>query len=515
MAISLSSGPLIAKPLRGSDLRAHWIHLPDRLRPSAMLDDSDPRDSTLPRREFLRLAGLGTGAVLAAGLPAIAAAETPGPTASRLATTGSALASSHVIVVGAGAWGAFTAWNLRKAGHRVTIIDQYGTANSRSTSGDETRGIRSSYGDRTLTPELWTSWARKSIEKWREFDAEHAKRFGTRFFLTTGDVILREKAEAFTTRTQELWTAQGVKFEVVTNADAQKRWPQIRSDGNSVVLYEPDAGVARARDSVQTVVALARDAGAQYRIGRVTPGAITSSKMDGITLGDGTRLTADAYVFCCGPWMEKMFPSFMTNKTRVPIGHVCYFGTPLGDDRFTFPNIPSWNVPGVTGWASLPVDSHGFRVRGAIAPPAPPKAADADDAPPPPPPQTAPDPRQSDPDISPRWSNEERIEGSRRVLQKYFPALADAPLLETRACHYEISVNRNFIVDHVPGADNAWIAGMGQAEGFKFSIVLGDYIASRVTGRKSDPTIDEAFRLPEQVYEPTPASSPPRREEDE
>ena len=516
MAVSLSSGPLIAKPLRGSDLRAHWIHLPDRLRPSAMLDDSDPRDSTLPRREFLRLAGLGTGAVLAAGLPAIAAAETPAPTASRLATTGSALASSHVIVVGAGAWGAFTAWNLRKAGHRVTIIDQYGTANSRSTSGDETRGIRSSYGDRTLTPELWTSWARKSIEKWREFDAEHAKRFGTRFFLTTGDVILREKEEAFTTRTQELWTAQGVKFEVVTNADAQKRWPQIKSDGNSVVLYEPDAGVARARDSVQTVVALARDAGAQYRIGRVTPGAITSSKMDGITLGDGTRLTADAYVFCCGPWMEKMFPSFMTNKTRVPIGHVCYFGTPLGDDRFTFPNIPSWNVPGVTGWASLPVDSHGFRVRGAIAPPAPPKAADADDAPPPPPPpQTPPDPRQSDPDISPRWSNEERIEGSRRVLQKYFPALADAPLLETRACHYEISVNRNFIVDHVPGADNAWIAGMGQAEGFKFSIVLGDYIASRVTGRKSDPTIDEAFRLPEQVYEPTPAGSPPRREEDE
>jgi sarcosine oxidase len=101
------------------------------------------------------------------------------------------------------------------------------------------------------------------------------------------------------------------------------------------------------------------------------------------------------------------------------------------------------------------------------------------------------------------------------VLQKYFPALADAPLLETRACHYEISVNRNFIVDHVPGAENAWIAGMGQAEGFKFSIVLGDYIASRVTGKKSDPTIDEVFRLPTQVYEPTPAGSPPRREEDE
>ena len=483
--------------------------------PPAMSDDHSPLTSPLPRREFIRLASVGTGAVLSGGLPALAAAGALSEIDVRQPTAGRAGASSHVIVVGAGAWGAFTALNLRKAGNRVTIIDQFGPANSRSTSGDETRGIRSSYGDRTLTPELWTAWARKSIERWRDFDNEHAKRFGTRFFYTTGDVILREKAETFTTRTQELWTAQGVKFEVLTPDDALKRWPQIKSDGNSVVLYEPDAGVVRARGSVQAAVALARDAGAKLLLGRVTPGAIANGKMDGVTLGDGTKITADAYVFCCGPWMEKVFPEVMHNKTRVPIGHVCYFGQPMGDERFTYPNIPSWNVPGVTGWAALPVDSRGFRVRGAIAPPAPPRAAGADDAaPPPPPPAASPDLRQQDPDLSTRWSNEERIEGSRRVLAKYFPALADAPLLETRSCHYEISVNRNFIVDHVPGADNAWIAGMGQAEGFKFSIVLGEYIASRVTGRTTDPVTDDAFRLPTQPYEPAPAGTSPREDEE-
>ena len=299
-----------------------------------------------------------------------------------------------------------------------------------------------------------------------------------------------ERATA-TTKTQELWTAQGVKFEVVSPDDATRRWPQIKSDGNGVVLYEPDAGVARARDSVQAAVALGRDAGVEFKIGRVTPGPVVNGKMDGITLGDGTRLTADSYVFCCGPWMEKLFPDALRNKTRIPIGHVCYFGTPLGDDRFTFPNLPSWNVPGVTGWAALPVDSRGFRVRGALAPPPPPRAAGAeDDAPPPPPPQaTPPDPRQQDPDLSSRWSNQDRVDGSRRVLQKYFPVLADAPLLETRSCHYESSVNRNFIVDRLPGADNAWVAGLGQAEGFKFSIVIGEYVAKRVLGDEGDPTI--------------------------
>lgn len=475
-----------------------------------MPDDTDPLGTTVPRRDFLRLAGLGTGALLAGGLhPTTAAAADlvdPQPL-----TPPRARASSHVIVVGAGSWGAFTALNLRRAGHRVTLIDQYGAANSRATSGDETRGIRSSYGDRTVTPELWTEWARKSIRKWREFDAEHSKRFGTRFFYTTGDVILRATPEAFTTRTQELWTAQHVKFESLTADEAQRRWPQIASAGNQVVLYEPDAGVARARDSVQAAVAIGRDAGVTIMVGRVTPGQIVSGRMDGITLADGTKLTADSYVFCCGPWMEKVFPVAMKNRMRVPMGHVCYFGPPIDDGRFTTATIPSWNVPGVTGWGTLPADSFGFRVRGSIAPPAPPRAAGDDDTPPPPPPpQAPPDPRQQDPDLSTRWSNQERIDGSRRVLQKYFPAMADAPLLATRACHYESSVNRNFIVDHVPGADNAWVAGLGQAEGFKFSIILGEYIAKRVTGVAGDPAVAEAFRFPANEYEPTPPGAPRR-----
>ncbi len=478
-----------------------------------MSDDRAPLDGRVPRRDFLRLAGLGTSALVAGGFPA--AAEAAARLSAPAATQRTALASSRVIVVGAGAWGAFTALNLRKAGHKVTLIDQYGAANSRATSGDETRGIRSSYGDRTLTPELWTAWARQSIQRWRDFDAEHAKRFGTRFFYTTGDVILRETPEAFTTRTQELWTAQGVKFDVVTPDDARRRWPHIKSDGNNVILYEPDAGVARARDSVQAAVALARDKGVEFRIGRVTPGPISSGKMDGITFGDGTRLFADTYVFCCGPWTEKVFPDAMRNKTRLPLGHVCYFGPPIGDDRFSAPNVPSWNVPGVTGWASLPADSFGFRVRGGIAPPAPVRPAGADDAAPPPPPPaaSAPDPRQADPDFSTRWTSEERIESSRRVLQKYFPVLADAPILSTRSCHYELSVNRNFIVDRVPGADNAWVAAMGQAEGFKFAIVVGEYIASRVSGADGDPATAEAFRLPTLNYDPAPA--PPRRDEDD
>ena len=89
----------------------------------------------------------------------------------------SASASSDIVVIGAGGWGSFTALNLRKMGAKVTLVDAYGPGNARSTSGDETRGVRSSYGDRPgAQGELWTLWAREAMKKWIAFDDEWGKR---------------------------------------------------------------------------------------------------------------------------------------------------------------------------------------------------------------------------------------------------------------------------------------------------------------------------------------------------
>jgi glycine/D-amino acid oxidase-like deaminating enzyme len=473
---------------------------------SSLKNDGSPTE--LPRRDFLRLAGIGAGAVLATP-GVVGAASAVHPLAADAPRHRAGQRSGSVIVVGAGAWGAFTALELARRGAAVTLIDQYGPANSRSTSGDETRGIRSSYGDRAASGELWTAWARESIARWRAFDAEHAPRFGARFFIETGDVIFREKEEPFVTRSTEHWDKLGVRYERVSPDDARRRWPMINSEGYSNIVYEPDAGVARARDSIQATVALARDAGVTLRIGRVKPGAMRGGAMDGVTLDDGTLLRADSYVFACGPWLRKVFPAELGNRMRTPLGHVCYFGTPEGDERFAAPNIPSWNVPGVTGWGALPFDSRGFRVRGAFAPPPPPRAADEEEDELPPPPPRPQDPRLQDPDLSVRWSNEDRIAGSRRVLARVFPALAEAPIIETRACHYESSSNRNFIVDRLPGASNVWVTGAGQAEGFKFSPLIGEYAAKRVLGATTDPALAEAFKFPTEEYEA------PRTGEDE
>jgi len=464
-------------------------------------DDATPPAAAVPRRDFLKAASAGAGLWLAAGCaPPVAFPSAPARGIPR--QRGSMGGGTHVVVIGAGAWGGWTAYHLRARGARVTLIDQYGPGNSRSTSGDETRGIRSSYGDRAAG-ELWTPWARTAITRWKLFEEEWGAEFGTRFWHQTGDVIMRATREPFITRTIDLWQKNSVPHEVITGDEVRKRWPVIRADDITVAIVEPDAGVVRCRAATQAVAAVAQKEGAQLIVSRVTPGPIRNGQMDGVILEDGSVVRGDAYVFACGPWLRKLFP-YMENRARIPIGHALYFGVPKGDTRFQFPNLPSFNFPGVTGWPMLPVDSRGFRVRGAIAPaPGTPAAAAAAaaaaaerNAPP--------DPAQQDPDTSSRWSNQDRVEGGRRFLEARFPLLANAPLLETRACHYESSVNQNFIVDHVPETGNAWIAGLGQAEGFKFGPVIGDYIAQRVLGVDGDPALAKAFKLPTEQYERPP-----------
>ena len=72
---------------------------------------------------------------------------------------------------------------------------------------------------------------------------------------------------------------------------------------------------------------------------------------------------------------------------------------------------------------------------------------------------------------------------------------------ETRACHYESSVDRNFIIDTYPNLDNVWLAGGGSAEGFKFGPVLGEYIANRVVDDAHEPELADQFRLKAEQFD--------------
>lgn len=443
---------------------------------------------TLDRRDFVRLLGAGAGAV-ATGACATTSRTAPTGRGERPAEAAAApslpVGRADVVVIGAGAFGAWSALHLQRMGVRVLLVDKYGPGNSRATSGGETRGVRSSYGDRPHG-ELWARWASEAIRRWRAWDERWSKRLLPRLFFPTADLIFREEWEPFLERTKANWDATGVAYEILEPEEVAYRYPVIDLQGIGAVLHEPGAGVVRARRAIESVARVFEREGGEIRVAEAVPGRSSGGRLADLRLTPDTpnpRVSAAAYVFACGPWLPKLFPELLGTRIRIPRGYVYYFGTPPGDPRFTFPHLPSYNFPGVTGWPALGPDHRGFRVRTGGAPAA-------------------------DPDTTQRTIPPAEHGRPRAFLAERFPLLRAAPILETRACHYELSVTRNFIIDRHPEWQNVWIAGGGSAEAFKFGPVTGEYVARRVLDRDREPELAEGFRIPEEEFEEAEPAPP-------
>ncbi|MGH7506417.1 MAG: NAD(P)/FAD-dependent oxidoreductase, partial [Longimicrobiales bacterium] len=328
--------------------------------------------SELDRRTFLKVAGATTG-LLATGSDPTAATEP-------IAAPAIIRQLPDVVVIGAGVFGGWTALNLIEQGASVVVVDAWGPGNARATSGDETRGVRTSYGDRPHGL-LWARWANEAMRRWRGFDERYASDLKLRLFFHTGDVILRKETQPFLEDTRKNWDTLGTEYEVLTPDEVDYRWPGVFNlDEVGIALFEPQAGVGRARRSCEAVAEIFRQKGGEIVIARARPGLQIGDRLNDIVLSTHDALAAGQFVFALGPWMWKVLPSVMGNRMRTPLGFVFYYGTPVGDNRFTFPNMPSWNYPGVTGWPGLDIDNRGLRVRTGGA-------------------------EHQDPDLSQRWIN--------------------------------------------------------------------------------------------------------------
>ncbi len=399
------------------------------------------------RRALLSAAGGLTAAGLLAGPRRAAAALLAVRKATRRPGRG-----PRVVVVGAGAFGGWSALFLLRGGARVTLVDAWGPGNSRASSGGETRVIRGVYG-----PErIYTRMAARAFTLWREAEARWKKKLYRR----TGALWMVADEGDFVRASLPILRENGFAYDELTAAQAGKRYPQIDLEGIRWALFEKEAGYLAARHSCADVVDGFVSEGGEYREAAVEPGPIAQGRMDGIRLSDGASLEADAYVFACGPWLPRVFPDLLGKLVAPTRQEVFFFGTPSGDDRFSEARFPVWvEVPrffyGIPG-----NERRGFKI--------------ADDAR-----GAAFDPTDGD-----RRPSSEALESARRYITRRFPALRDAPLLESRVCQYENSPDHHFLVDRHPAAHNLWIVGGGSGHGFKHGPALGELVAGNVLGRR-------------------------------
>jgi sarcosine oxidase len=381
-----------------------------------------------------------------------------------------------VAVIGAGVFGSWTAYSLQKAGATVLLLDAFGPAHARASSGGESRIIRMGYGP----DEIYTRWSLRALPLWQELFAEAGR---PELFQRTGVLWIADEnaRESYARHTVTTLTALRVPFEKLSNDDLRHRYPQIAVDDTSWGILEPSSGVLMARRAVQCVVEQAQKIGVNYQIASAQspkPSSAVRTKLLELATTGAENISASTFVFACGPWLPKLFPTLVGNRIFTSRQEIFFFGIPPADQRFRPPALPTWLILRDEFYGMPDLESRGFKVANDRHGPA------------------------VDPDAQSRIASPDALAAAREFLARRFPALKDTPVVETRVCQYENTSNGDFLIDQHPGFENVWLVGGGSGHGFKHGPSVGEYVAARIlkSGARS-----QSASLPSAEAESQPA----------
>lgn len=355
----------------------------------------------------------------------------------------------QIAVIGAGAFGGWTALHLLERGARVTLIDAWGPGNSRASSGGETRIMRGTYGP----DQPYSEMAARALKLW----AKYERRWKRRFLHRCGVLWMAGRDDAFERGSIDCLRAAGIKYQELSSAEMRKRWTQISFQGIEWGIFEPECGYLDARASCQAVVETFISDGGEYRQAAVLADGIEGPSLRCLNLSDGSQLEAHNYVFACGPWLGKLFPQAIGKLVQATKQDIFFFGTSAGDPRFGNGQMPVWGDHGDRFFYGIPgSDCRGFKI--------------ADDT-------RGPD---FDPTGGERTVDPEVLKIVRDYIAFRFPALKGAPLIESRVCQYEQTPDSHFIVDRHPVNENVWLLGGGSGHGFKHGPAVGEMMAELI-----------------------------------
>ncbi|WP_167737400.1 FAD-dependent oxidoreductase [Sphingomonas parva] len=363
----------------------------------------------------------------------------------------------QAVIVGAGVFGTWTAIHLQRAGWKVLLVDAWGPAHARASSGGESRMTRASYG----ADEIYSRMARDSLPEWRALSA----RAELPLFHAVGVLFLFGAMDAYVRNTIEVHRRLGLATRLFERAEIGRRFPQFDLHGVELGLFEPAFGALMARRAVQTLVSEFVAAGGAYRQARILPPTGHAGPLERLALAGGETLSADRFVFACGPWLAKLFPALLGRRIFPTRQEVFFLAPPAGDRSFSPAAFPGWadfndgdifyGFPDLEGrGVKIAHDRHGPPI---------------------------------DPDIVDRLPSAEALAEARDYAARRFPALAGARLNESRVCQYENSANGDLLIDWHPDHPDTLLVGAGSGHGFKHGPAVGACAARLLLDRDARP----------------------------
>ncbi len=372
------------------------------------------------------------------------------------------------IVIGLGAMGSATTYQLAKRGRKVLGIDRYSPPHGMGSSHGETRITRLACGEGAQ----YTAFARRSHEIWRELEA----RTGEQLLVQNGLLVISGPGErasahgnaAFLDTTIVAARQNQVAHELLSDSAIRQRFPAFNVADGDRGYFEPEAGFVFPERCIAVQLALARQSGAAVHTGEtVQRFAPAGDRVDIVT--DHGSYSAAKIVIAAGPWIPELVPqraALFTVRRQV----LTWFAIDGQAERHrpqTFP-VFYWQVPRRQA-------IYGFPWIGGGEPSLKLAAEQYDTA--------------TTPGTVDRTASHDEIAALHtHYVADFFPGVS-ARCVKSEVCLYTCVDDARFIVDALPDNPRVIVASPCSGHGFKHSAAIGEAIADLIvtgtTGRVS------------------------------
>ena len=374
-------------------------------------------------------------------------------------------ATADVIVVGLGAFGSATLYQLARRGIAAIGIDRFAPPHDRGSSHGETRITRLAVGE----GDAYAPLVRRAHEIWHELERES----GCPLMLQTGGLIMapRDSAarhhgrENFVRRSFAMAERLGIAHERLAADEIAARYPQFQLRGDELGYFEPSAGLLRPEACVETQLGLARRHGATIRL--------NEHVIDIHQVADGVRVvTKDAVLECgrcvitAGPWLAGLLPPRLRPLVR-PYRQTLHWFEPEAPADFAAGRFPIfiwmhgereadyfYGFPTPTGATGVKVATETYA-------------------------------RDTDPDeVQRQVSAAESAAMHAEYVHGRLRGVTDR-VARAAACLYTVTPDSGFIIDHLPGQDRVLAVSACSGHGFKHSAAVGEAVAQRLVSGSS------------------------------
>jgi len=354
--------------------------------------------------------------------------------------------SRNIAIIGGGIGGLSLAWALHKRGQRVSLYEQGPIPNPVSSSFDEHRITRHTYGGLSGYGGLMPAAFRTYDELWADLGETH--------YLPTNLVYIGRRASDFYAATARDLDAIGIAHRPLGLDEIATRLPMVNRAGVVEAFEAEGAGMLFAS---RIVTALGRWLGeAGVALHPHSQVAELDAEAGHFTV-NGERRSVDVVVVAAGAWLPAILPAARPRLT--PSRQLVLYLEPPAELAAAWAAAPVLVDTGVThgayilpprGGTRLKIGDHTFSRRGE----------GSDD----------------------RIARPEDTAGVLSAAGEIFAGFERYKQLEAKVCYYTVTDDERFVAEPIGGA--AWLLSACSGHGFKLGPLIASGVADAIVGRR-------------------------------